>query len=144
LEHQLQLECYIICTLNDIRVYIIYYVEPIAICQESHHLLLLLSDVGAQQEEESAQFAGELPTALQGARGVAGEAPTAAAAAVVVAAQLYLQGQEKRLTHSRLTRRKYTVRLTKMLSNNMQALQRDEEVRVRAKSRLLTGSRGLL
>jgi hypothetical protein len=132
--------------LNDIRVYIIYYVEPIAICQENH-LLLLLSDVGAQQEEESAQFAGELPTALQGARGVAGEAPTAAAAAaavVVVAAQPYLQGQEKRLTHSRLTRRKYTVRLTKMVSNNMQALQRDEEVRVRAKSRLLTGSRGLL
>jgi hypothetical protein len=145
LEHQLQLECYIICTLNDIRVYIIYYVEPIAICRENH-LLLLLSDVGAQQEEESAQFAGELPTALQGARGVAGEAPTAAAAAaaVVVAAQPYLQGQEKRLTHSRLTRRKYTVRLTKMLSNSMQALQRDEEVRVRAKSRLLTGSRGLL
>jgi hypothetical protein len=149
LEHQLQLECYIICTLNDIRVYIIYYVEPIAICQENH-LLLLLSDVGAQQEEESAQFAGELPTALQGARRVAGEAPTAAAAAaaavvvVVVAAQPYLQGQEKRLTHSRLTRRKYTVRLTKMLSNSMQALQRDEEVRVRAKSRLLTGSRGLL
>jgi hypothetical protein len=140
------LECYIICTLNDIRVYIIYYVEPIAICQENH-LLLLLSDVGAQQEEESAQFAGELPTALQGARGVAGEAPTAAAAAAaveVVAAQPYLQGQEKRLTHSRLTRRKYTVRLTKMLSNSMQALQRDEEVRVRAKSRLLTGSRGLL
>jgi hypothetical protein len=132
--------------LNDIRVYIIYYVEPIAICQENH-LLLLLSDVGAQQEEESAQFAGELPTALQGARGVAGEAPTAAAAAavvVLVAAQPYLQGQEKRLTHSRLTRRKYTVRLTKMLSNSMQALQRDEEVRVRAKSRLLTGSRGLL
>ncbi len=66
--------------MNDIRVYIIYYVEPIAICQENH-LLLLLSDVGAQQEEESAQFAGELPTALQGASGVAGEAPTAAAAA---------------------------------------------------------------
>ena len=152
MEHQLHLECYIICTLNDIRVYIIYYVEPIAICQENH-LLLLLSEVGAQQEEESAQFAGELPTALQGASGVAGEAPTAAAAAAVVvvvvvvavaAAQLYLQGQEKRLTHSRLTRRKYTVRLTKMLSNSMQALQRDEEVRVRAKSRLLTGSRGLL
>gem|GEM_PF-3347562 len=136
--------------MNDIRVYIIYHVEPIAICQENH-LLLLLSEVGAQQEEESAQFAGELPTALQGASGVAGEAPTAAAAAaavvvvvVVAAAQLYLQGQEKRLTHSRLTRRKYTVRLTKMLSNSMQALQRDEEVRVRAKSRLLTGSRGLL
>jgi hypothetical protein len=130
--------------------HIIYYVEPIAICQENH-LLLLLSDVGAQQEEERASFAGELPTALQGASGVVsvrivivvvGEAPTAAA--VVVAAQPYLQGQEKRLTHSRLTRRKYTVRLTKMLSNSMQALQRDEEVRVRAKSRLLTGSRGLL
>jgi hypothetical protein len=137
----------------DIHVYIIYYVEPIAICQEDH--LLLLSDVGAQQEEESARFAGGLPTVLQGARGVVrlvivigvvglvDEAPTAAAAAVV-AAQPYLQGQEKRLTHSRLTRRKYTVRLTRMLSNSMQALQRDEEVRVRAKSRLLTGSRGLL
>jgi hypothetical protein len=138
----------------DIHVYIIYYVEPIAICQEDHHLLLL-SDVGAQQEEESARFAGGLPTVLQGARGVVrlvvvigvvglvDEAPTAAAAAVV-AAQPYLQGQEKRLIHSRLTRRKYTVRLTRMLSNSMQALQRDEEVRVRAKSRLLTGSRGLL
>jgi hypothetical protein len=144
-----------------IHVYIIYYVESIAICQENH-LLLLLSDVGAQQEEEeSAQFAGELPTALQGARGVVsvrivvgviGEAPAAAAAAAaaavaavaVVAAQAYLQGQEKRLTHSRLTRRKYTVRLTKMLSDSMQALQRDEEVRVRAKSRLLTRSHGLL
>jgi hypothetical protein len=137
----------------DIHVYIIYYVEPIAICQEDHHLLLL-SDVGAQQEEESARFAGGLPTVLQGARGVVrlvivigvvglvDEAPTAAAA--VVAAQPYLQGQEKRLIHSRLTRRKYTVRLTRMLSNSMQALQRDEEVRVRAKSRLLTGSRGLL
>jgi hypothetical protein len=136
----------------DIHVYIIYYVEPIAICQEDH--LLLLSDVGAQQEEESARFADGLPTVLQGARGVVrlvivigvvglvDEAPTAAAA--VVAAQPYLQGQEKRLTHSRLTRRKYTVRLTRMLSNSMQALQRDEEVRVRAKSRLLTGSRGLL
>jgi hypothetical protein len=139
----------------DTHVYIIYYVEPIAICQEDHHLLLL-SDVGAQQEEESARFAGGLPTVLQGARGVVrlvivigvvglvDEAPTAAAAAAVVAAQPYLQGQEKRLTHSRLTRRKYTVRLTRMLSNSMQALQRDEEVRVRAKSRLLTGSRGLL
>jgi hypothetical protein len=137
----------------DIHVYIIYYVEPIAICQENH-LLLLLSDVGAQQEEEeSAQFAGELPTALQGARGVVsvrivigviGEAPPPPPAAAVVAAQAYLQGQEKRLTHSRLTRRKYTVRLTKMLSNSMQALQRDEGVRVRAKSRSLTRSRGLL
>lgn len=71
--------------MNDIRVYIIYYVEPIAICQENH-LLLLLSDVGAQQEEESAQFAGELPTALQGASGVAGEAPATAAAAAAAAA----------------------------------------------------------
>jgi hypothetical protein len=128
------------------HAYIIYYVEPIAICQEN--LLLLLSDVGAQQEEESAPFAGEiLTTALRGAGGVVsvrivvvvGEAPEAA-----VAAQPCLQGQEKRLTHSRLTHRKYTVRLTKMLSNSMQALRRDEEVSVRAKIRLLTRSRGPL
>jgi hypothetical protein len=141
-------------TKYDIPAYIIYYVEPIAICQEN--LLLLLSDVGAQQEEESAPFAGELLTELREAGGVVsirvvvvvvvvvvGEAPSAAAAAAV-AAQLCLQGQEKRLTHYRLTHRKYTVRLTKMLSNSMQALQREEEVSVRARSRLLTRSRGLL
>ncbi|HEX2472687.1 MAG TPA: hypothetical protein VHJ59_08050 [Nitrososphaera sp.] len=132
------------------HAYIIYYVEPIAICQEN--LLLLLSDVGAQQEEESAPFAGEiLTTALRGAGGVVsvrivvvavavGEAPGAA----VIAAQPCLQGLEKRSTHSRLTHRKYTVRLTKMLSNSMQALRRDEEVSVRAKIRLLTRSRGPL
>ena len=78
--------------MNDIRVYIIYYVEPIAICQENH-LLLLLSDVGAQQEEESAQFAGELPTALQGASGVAGEAPTAAAAGAAAVAVVVVEQQ---------------------------------------------------
>jgi alkylated DNA nucleotide flippase Atl1 len=132
----------------DIPAYIIYYVEPIAICQEN--LLLLLLDVGAQQEEVSAPFAGELLTALREAGGVVsirivvvGEAP-AAASVSAVAAQPFLQGQEKRLTHYRLTRRKSTVRLTKMLSNSMQALQREEGVSVKARSRLLTRSRGLL
>jgi hypothetical protein len=125
----------------DIHAYIIYYVEQIAICQENH-LLLLLSDVGVQQEEESAPFAGELlTTVLRGVVGVIA-APVvgeeAAAAVVVVAAQPCLQGLERQLIHSRLTRRKYTLRLTKMPSNNMQALQRDEEVSVKAKNRLLT------
>jgi hypothetical protein len=133
----------------DIHVYIIYYVEQIAICQENH-LLLLLSDVGVQQqEEESAPFAGELLTTVLGRIGGVIPAPVVveeAAALVVVAAaaQPCLQGRERQLIHSRLTRRKYTLRLTKMPSNNMQALQGDEEVSVKAKNRLLTRSRGLL
>jgi hypothetical protein len=136
----------------DIHAYIIYYVEQIAICQENH-LLLLLSDVGVQQqEEESAPFAGELLTTVLGGIGgvipapVVGEeaAALAAAAAAAAAAQPCLQGRERQLIHSRLTRRKYTLRLTKMPSNNMQALQGDEEVSVKAKNRLLTRSRGLL
>jgi hypothetical protein len=135
----------------DIHAYIIYYVEQIAICQENH-LLLLLSDVGVQQqEEESAPFAGELLTTVLGGIGgvipapvVVEEAAALAAAAAAAAAQPCLQGRERQLIHSRLTRRKYTLRLTKMPSNNMQALQGDEEVSVKAKNRLLTRSRGLL
>jgi len=134
----------------DIHVYIIYYVEQIAICQENH-LLLLLSDVGVQQqEEESAPFAGELLTTVLGGIGgvipapVVVEEAAAAALAAAAAAQPCLQGRERQLIHSRLTRRKYTLKLTKMPSNNMQALQGDEEVSVKAKNRLLTRSRGLL
>jgi hypothetical protein len=131
----------------DIHAYIIYYVEQIAICQENH-LLLLLSDVGVQQqEEESAPFAGELLTTILGGIGGVIAAPLVgeeAAALAAAAAQPCLQGRERQLIHSRLTRRKYTLRLTKMPSNNMQALQGDEEVSVKAKNRLLTRSRGLL
>jgi hypothetical protein len=133
----------------DIHVYIIYYVEQIAICQENH-LLLLLSDVGVQQqEEESAPFAGELLTTVLGGIGGVIPAPVvveeaAALVAAAAAAQPCLQGRERQLIHSRLTRRKYTLKLTKMPSNNMQALQGDEEVSVKAKNRLLTRSRGLL
>jgi hypothetical protein len=133
----------------DIHAYIIYYVEQIAICQENH-LLLLLSDVGVQQqEEEKAPFAGELLTTVLGGIGGVIPAPVvgeeaAAAALAAAAAQPCLQGRERQLIHSRLTRRKYTLRLTKMPSNNMQALQGDEEVSVKAKNRLLTRSRGLL
>jgi hypothetical protein len=133
----------------DIHAYIIYYVEQIAICQENHLLLLLLSDVGVQQqEEESAPFAGELLTTVLGGIGGVIAAPVvgeeAAALALAAAAQPCLQGRERQLIHSRLTRRKYTLKLTKMPSNNMQALQGDEEVSVKAKNRLLTRSRGLL
>jgi hypothetical protein len=132
----------------DIHAYIIYYVEQIAICQENH-LLLLLSDVGVQQqEEESAPFAGELLTTVLGGIGGVIPAPVvveeAAALVAAAAAQPCLQGRERQLIHSRLTRRKYTLKLTKMPSNNMQALQGDEEVSVKAKNRLLTRSRGLL
>jgi hypothetical protein len=133
----------------DIHAYIIYYVEQIAICQENH-LLLLLSDVGVQQqEEEKAPFAGELLTTVLGGIGGVIPAPVvveeaAALVAAAAAAQPCLQGRERQLIHSRLTRRKYTLRLTKMPSNNMQALQGDEEVSVKAKNRLLTRSRGLL
>src|SRR5215217_8096299 len=130
----------------DIHAYIIYYVEQIAICQENH-LLLLLSDVGVQQqEEEKAPFAGELLTTVLGGIGGVIPAPVVGeeAAALAAAAQPCLQGREGQLIHSRLTRRKYTLRLTKMPSNNMQALQGDEEESVKAKNRLLTRARGLL
>ena len=127
-----------------IHAYIIYYVEPIAICQEN--LLLLLQDVEVQQEEESPPVADERLAVLLELGGViavrlVGEGKAAAASA---AAPPCLQGLERQLTHFRLTRRKYTVRLTKMRSNNMQALQRDEGVRVKAKSRLPIRSHGLL
>jgi hypothetical protein len=89
------------------------------------------------------QLAGEQIAVLGGVAGltavrVVDEEEEAAAA------QLCLQGPERQLTHCRLTRRKYTVRLTKMPSNNMKALQRDERVSIKAKNRLLTRSRGLL
>jgi hypothetical protein len=119
----------------DIHALIIYYVEPIGICHENLllPLLPLLSDERAQQEEESAPFAGELVAAVPV---IAGEEDAAA--------QLCLQGRKRQLTHCRLTRSIYTLRLTKMLSINIKALQRDEEVSVKAKNRLLTRSRGLL
>jgi hypothetical protein len=140
----------------DICAYIIYYVEPIGICHENLLLLLLLlSDVRAQEEEESTQFADEQIAVLRGVKvdgitvvPVAGKEAAAAAAAAAALlsppAQPCLQGRERQLTHCRLTRRKYTVRLTKTPSNNTKALQRDEEVSVKVKNRLLIRSRGLL
>jgi hypothetical protein len=137
----------------DICAYIIYYVEPIGICHENLLLilLLLLSDVRAQEEEESTQFADEQIAVLRGVKvdgitvvPVAGKEAAAAAALLSPPAQPCPQGRERQLTHCRLTRRKYTVRLTKTPSNNTKALQRDEEVSVKAKNRLLIRSRGLL
>jgi hypothetical protein len=84
----------------NIHAYIIYYVEPIAICQEN--LPLLLSDVEVHEEEESAPIQAELLVPIL--RGVAGgimavrALGVAAAAPVVVVeavAQLYLQGRER-------------------------------------------------
>jgi hypothetical protein len=133
---------YIIYTLINIHAYIIYYVEPIAICQEN--LLLLLQDVEVQQEEESPPVADERLAVLRELSGVIAVLLVGEGKAAAAAVPPCLQGLERQLTHFRLTRRKYTVRLTKMLSNNMQALQRDEGVRVKAKSRLPIRSRGLL
>jgi hypothetical protein len=91
------------------------------------------------------QLAGEQIAVLGGVAGLAAvRAVDEEATATAAAAQLCLQGPERQLTHCRLTRRKYTVRLTKMPSNNTKALQRDEEVSIKAKNRLLTRSRGLL
>lgn len=91
------------------------------------------------------QLAGEQIAVLGGVAGLtAVRAVDEEAAAAAAAAQLCLQGPERQLTHCHLTRRKYTVRLTKMPSNNTKALQRDEEVSIKAKNRLLTRSRGLL
>jgi hypothetical protein len=87
------------------------------------------------------QLAGEQIAVL---RGVAGPTAVRVVDEEGAAAQLCLQGPERQLTHCRLTHRKYTVRLTKMPSNNMKALQRDERVSIKAKNRLLTRSRGLL
>ncbi len=87
------------------------------------------------------QLAGEQIAVLGGVAGLT----ALRAVDEEAAAQLCLQGPERQLTHCRLTRRKYTVRLTKMPSNNTKALQRDEEeVSIKAKNRLLTRSRGLL
>jgi hypothetical protein len=52
----------------NIHAYIIYYVEPIAICQEN--LPLLLSDVEVHEEEESAPIPADLLVPIL--RGVAG------------------------------------------------------------------------
>jgi hypothetical protein len=91
------------------------------------------------------QLAGEQIAVLGWVAGLtAVRAVDEEATATAAAAQLCLQGPERQLTHCRLTRRKYTVRLTKMPSNNTKALQRDEEVSIKAKNRLLTRSRGLL
>jgi hypothetical protein len=126
----------------DVRAHIIYYVEPIGICHENLLLLLLLlSDARAQQEWESTQFAGEQIAAL---RRVGVVKAVQVAGEEAAAAQPCMQGRERQLIHCRLTRRKYTVRLTKMPSNNTKALQRDEEVSIKAKNRLLIRSRGLL
>jgi hypothetical protein len=128
----------------DVRAHIIYYVEPIGICHENLLLfLLLLSDARAQQEGESTQFAGEQIAALRRV-GVVKAVQVAGEEAAAAAAQPCLQGQERQLIHCRLTRRKYTVRLTKTPSNNTKALQRDEKVSIKAKNTLLIRSRGLL
>jgi hypothetical protein len=119
----------------DICAHIIYYVEPIGICHKNLLLLLLLllllSDVRAQEEEESTQFAGEQIAVRRGVEvDVITVVPVAGMEAVAAAllsppAQACPQGRERQLTHCHLTRRKYTVRLTKMPSNNTKALQRD-------------------
>jgi hypothetical protein len=130
-----------------IHAHIIYYVEPIGICDENLLLLLLLlllSDARSQEEEENTQFAGEqiaLQKEVDGVTAVpvAGkEPPTATAATATKPLQPCPQGRERQLTHYPLMRRKYTVRLTKTPSNNTKTLQRDEEASVKAKNRLLT------
>ncbi len=90
------------------------------------------------------QLAGEQIAVLGGVAGLTAVRVVDEEEEAAAAAQLCLQGPERQLTHCRLTRRKYTVRLTKMPSNNMKALQRDERVSIKAKNRLLTRSRGLL
>jgi hypothetical protein len=121
----------------DIHEHIIYYVEPIEICLENLLLLLLLTDEREQEEEESAPFGVELAAVVVIVPAVLREVD----AAVV---QLCPQGRERQSTRCRLTRSIYTLRLTKMPSNNIIALQRDEGVSVKVKNRLLTRSRGLL
>jgi hypothetical protein len=110
----------------EIHAYIIYHVEPIPICEEN--LLLLLSEIGVQQQvEQSAPLAGELLTVIRGVGGVKAIPVVGEDTAAARVAQPCLQGRERQLTHCRLTRRK-----------------RDEGVSIKARKWLLTRSRGLL
>jgi hypothetical protein len=67
-----------------------------------------------------------------------------AVAILVVAARPCPRGQERRSINFLLMHRKYTVRLTRMQSNNIQILLKDEGVSNKAKNRSLTKSRGQL
>jgi hypothetical protein len=66
------------------------------------------------------------------------------AARLVVAAQACPQGRERQLIHFPLMHKKYTLKLTKMQSDSIQAPRRDEGVSSKVKNRSLTRSRGLL
>ncbi len=85
----------------NIHAYIIYYVEPLAICQEN--LLLLLSDVEVHQEEESAPIQAELlrTNTARGSRRNNSSPSTrrsrqpAPVVVVEAVAQPYLQGRER-------------------------------------------------
>jgi hypothetical protein len=132
--------------------------SQIAICQEN---LLLISDQKIQEEEVNVRPADDLLKWAQRdlivAMGLAHaqlldkeEEEVAAKLAVVLVVIVIVtavlpcpQGQERQSIRFRLTHKKYTVRLTKMHSNSIQAHPRGEVESNRAKNRWLTESLGL-
>jgi hypothetical protein len=133
--------------------------SQIAICQEN---LLLVSDQKIQEEEVNVRPADDLLKWVQRdliiAMGLARaqlldkeEEEEVAAKLVVVLAVIVIvtavlpcpQGRERQSIRFRLMHKKYTVRLTIMHSNSIQAHPRGEVESNRAKNRWLTESLGL-
>ncbi len=129
-----------------IQEHLIYYVESIPICQK---IPPLLADLKIPEEEESVTLSDVLMQVQGGSIVVKAAVPIIeeeeeAVAILVVAARPCPQGQERRSINFLLMHRKYTVRLTRMQSNNIQIPLKDEGVSNKAKNRSLTRSRGQL
>jgi hypothetical protein len=136
----------IISIFLKIHEHIIYNIGPISIRQKSPPLL---SDLKIPEEEESVTLSDVLMLVPGGAIVVRAvvriiEEEEKAVAILVVAARPRPRGRERRLIHFLLMHRKYTVRFTRMQSNNMLVPLKDERVSSKAKNRSLTRSRGLL
>jgi hypothetical protein len=130
-----------------IQEHLIYYVESIPICQNRPPLL---ADLKIPEEEESVTLSDVLmqvqggSIVIKAAVPIIEEEEEAVAILVVVAARPCPRGQERRSINFLLMHRKYTVRLTRMQSNNIQIPLKDEGVSNKAKNRSLTRSRGQL
>ncbi len=129
-----------------IQEHLIYYDESIPICQKRPPLL---ADLKIPEEEESVTLSDGLMQVQGGSIVIKAALPIIeeeeeAVAILVVAARPCPRGQERRSINFLLMHRKYTVRLTRMQSNNIQIPLKDEGVSNKAKNRSLTRSRGQL
>jgi hypothetical protein len=137
---------YVISICLKIQEHVIYHVESIPICQKSPPLL---ADLKIPEEEESVTLSDVLMQVQGGSIVVKAAVPIIeeeeeAVTILVVAARPCPRGQERRSINFLLMHRKYTVRLTRMQSNNIQIPLKDEGVSNKAKNRSLTRSRGQL